>query len=183
MIKQIDISKDYCRLTEFFENANTSDNHRSDSFDAILSILKADEYYRAYANFHDDKIVSACFMRQLHDQKAQVMDLLVSRRNISLSKNKAGDVMDFAIIEGEKRDIFRFYTCITENMLDTVDTLKKTNTIFKWRERYNTYIDEVIDSQCFSRYHTHWHYIMNDTLRTQKKYVRHHILKQQYRKI
>jgi hypothetical protein len=181
MIRQLDTIEDHSKLAQFFKNANTSDDHRNDSFDMILSILKIDEYYRAYANFQDNEIVSACFMRELTDQKAQVMDLLVSRKRVPINKNKAGDVMDYAVIQGEQRGIYRFYTCITEDMLDTVDTLKKNNSVFKWRERYNTYVDEIIDRQCFSRYHTHWHHIMNDTLRLQKKFVRHHILKPEYR--
>lgn len=179
MIRQL-LAQDLNSLDNFFENAMISEDHRSDSFSKIIYYLKTDEYYRAFANFENDKILSVCFMREIIEQKCQVLDLIVSRKLTSIYKNKVGNVVDYAIRYGEHKGIYRFYTCLTDNMLDTVDVLKKKNLVFTWRERYDTYVDEIIEPQCFTSYYMHWNYLMNTTVRNHKKIVRHHHLKSEY---
>lgn len=179
MIRQISFN-DYDTLVDFFDQANISNDHRIDTFDIALQFLKTDEYYRGFANFLDGKIVSACFMRELTIQKAQVLDFIVTRRECSIRKNLIGEVVDCAIRFGERKGIHRFYTFLTEEMLDTVDSLKKKNLIFKWRERYDTYIDEIVEPRHLSKYYLHWTYIMNSTLRSHRKIIRHHHLKSEY---
>jgi len=178
-IRQINIT-DLEMLKEFFENAVTSDDHRSDSFDYIQNYLKTDEYYRGFANIEANKILSVCFMREIIEQKVQILDIIISRKNVSIFKNKVGEVVDYAIRFGEKKGIYRFYTCLTDDMLNTVDVLKKKNLIFTWRERYDTYIDEKIEAKCFTKYYLHWIYSMNSTIRKQRKIIRHHHLKPEY---
>jgi len=180
MIRQILLS-DLQSLEEFFQSAMTSDDHRSDTFSMIPYYLTIDEYYRGFAKFDDDgKILSACFMRELVEQKVQILDFIVSRKNVSIFKNRVGEVVDHAIRFGERLGIYRFYTFLTDDMLNTVDTLKKKNLVFTWRERYDTYVDEIIEPQCFSRYYLHWVYLMNTTVRNHRKIVRHHHLKLEY---
>jgi hypothetical protein len=119
-------------------------------------------------------------MRELVEQKAQVLDFIVSRNGVSIFKNRVGEVVDHAIRFGEQKGIYRFYTFLTDDMLNTVDVLKKKNSIFTWRERYDTYVDEVIEPECFSQYYLHWVYLMNTTIRKHRKIVRHHHLKSEY---
>lgn len=179
MIKQIE-KKDLVILNDFFENAVVSDDHRSDSFSMILYLLETDEFYRGFAKFEENKILSACFMREIVEQKCQVLDLIVSRKTVPIYKNKIGEVVDYAIKFGEKKGIYRFYTCLTDNMLDTVDALKKKNLIFTWRDRYDTYIDEVVEPKSFTSYYLHWNYLLNMTVRNHRKIIRHHHLKSEY---
>ena len=180
MIKNIE-KKNIDDLKNFFENAVTSDDHRHDSFSQIVNNLIIDEYYRGFAKFDNDgKILSACFMRELVEQKAQILDRIVSRKSISIYKNCVGEVVDHAIRFGEQKGIHRFYTFLTDDMLNTVDVLKKKNLVFTWRERYDTYVDEIIESKYFSTYYLHWLYIMNSTVRDHRKIIRHHHLKPEY---
>lgn len=179
MIKQLN-KDDLDDLKLFFENANTSNDHRSDTFTMALNYLQADEYYRGFANFLNGEIVSVCFMRELTLQKAQILDFIATKKQISIRSNKVGEVVDYAIRFGENKGIYRFYTCLTEEMLDTVDVLKKKNLVFTWRERYDTYIDEIIEPRHLSTYYLHWTFIMNSTLREHRKIVRHHHLKPEY---
>jgi hypothetical protein len=180
MIKQIG-SADLKILEEFFQNAMTSEDHRPDTFAMIPYYLSTDEYYRGFAKVDNDgKILSICFMRELVEQKAQVLDFIVSRKGVSIFKNQVGAVVDHAIRFGEQKGIYRFYTFLTDDMLNTVDVLKKKNSIFTWRERYDTYVDQVIESECFTKYYLHWVYLMNTTIRTHRKIVRHHHLKPEY---
>jgi hypothetical protein len=179
MIRQI-FSDDHIELKKFFSLANFSNDHRSDTFDMALHYLITDEYYRGFANFINDEIVSVCFMRELTMQKAQVLDFIATKKGVSIRTNRVGEVVDYAIKFGEAKGIYRFYTFLTEEMLDTVDVLKKKNLVFTWRERYDTYIDEVIESRHLSIYYIHWTYIMNSTLRSHRKIVRHHHLKPEY---
>jgi hypothetical protein len=178
-IKQL-IPEDFSKLEDFFANATTSDDHRSDSFTRIKYALQNDCYYRCFVNEIDGEIVSACFMKELLEQKTQVLDLILARKGVSIFKNRVGDVVDYAIRFGEERGIYRFYTCLSEDMLDTVDNLKTKNLVFKWRERYDTYLDEVIPSDHFSTYYIHWYHIMNNTVRKKSKFIRHHHLKSEY---
>jgi hypothetical protein len=120
-------------------------------------------------------------MRELIEQKVQVLDFIVSRKGVSIFKNRVGEVVDYAIRFGEQKGIYRFYTFLTDDMLHTVDVLKKKNSIFTWRERYDTYVDEIIEPQHFSSCYLHWVYLMNTTVRTHRKIVRHHHLKPSYR--
>ena len=180
MIKQIG-SADLKILEEFFQNALTSEDHRPDTFAMIPYYLSTDEYYRGFANFDEHgKILSVCFMRELIEQKVQVLDFIVSRKGVSIFKNRVGEVVDYAIRFGEQKGIYRFYTFLTDDMLNTVDVLKKKYSIFTWRERYDTYIDEIIEPQHFSSCYLHWVYLMNTTVRTHRKIVRHHHLKPEY---
>jgi hypothetical protein len=179
-IRKITI-EDIDPLERFFQLANTSDDHRPDTFSMVSHFIETDDYYLGYANFVDDEILSACFIRELIEQKVRVLDFIVTKKNTSIRNNLVNQVLDHALIEGERRGFFRFYTCITEDMLETVDYLKKKNAVFSWRSRYDTYLDEVIPSQCFSTYYIHWNYIMNNTLRHQSKCIRHHLLKSEYR--
>lgn len=181
MITQLD-NNNLHLLEDFFLNASNSEDHRTDSFDQIFYYLKTDEYYRAFVNLDDGKILSVCFMRELIEQKVQILDLIVARKNTTIFKNKVGEVVDYAIRFGEEKGIFRFYTFLTSDMLNTVDVLKKKNLIFTWRERYDTYVDEIVEPQCFSQYYLHWIYLMNSTIREHKKIVRHHHLKPEYAK-
>lgn len=178
-IKQI-TSDDLEMLDDFFLDAVTSEDHRSDSSANIKFLLESDQYYRGFANIENGRILSVCFMRELIEQKAQILDIIIARKNVSILKNKVGEVVDYAIRFGESKGIFRFYTCLTDDMLNTVDVLKKKNLVFTWRERYDTYADERIEPMCFTKYYLHWLYIMNSTLRTQRKIIRHHHLKQEY---
>lgn len=177
MIRQLLVS-DLELLEEFFQVATTSEDHRPDTFSMVPYYLSTDEYYRGFAKFDDTgKILSACFMRELVEQKVQVLDFIVARKDVSIFKNRVGEVVDYAICFGEKKGIYRFYTFLTDDMLNTVDVLKKKNLVFTWRERYDTYVDEIIEPQCFSRYYLHWVYLMNTTVRNHRKIVRHHHLK------
>jgi hypothetical protein len=145
-----------------------------------LYFLKTDDNYRAFANFIEESIVGICFMRELYNEKAQVLDFIVTRKNIPIRQNRIGEVVDYAIKFGETKGIYRFYTFLTAEMLDTVDVLMKKNLVFTWRERYDTYIDEIIEPRHMSNYRIHWTYIMNSTLREHKKIVRHHHLKPEF---
>lgn len=178
-IKQL-ISEDFFQLEDFFTNATTSDDHRLDSFTRIKYALLNDCYYRCFVNEIDGNIVSACFMKELVEQKAQVLDLILARKGVSIFKNRVGDVVDYAIRFGEEKGIYRFYTCLSEDMLDTVDQLKTKNLVFKWRERYDTYLDEIIHPEHFSSYYIHWYHVMNNTIRKKAKFVRHHHLRSEY---
>lgn len=179
MIRQL-TKDDIPALVEFFADAITSEDHRADTFDMVPYYLTTDEYYRGFAKFIDDQIVSVCFMRELIEQKVQILDFIVSRKNVSIFKNKVGEVVDYAIRFGENKGIYRFYTFLTDDMLNTVDVLKKKNLVFTWRERYDTYVDEVVEPGCFSGYYLHWNYLMNSTVRSHRKIVRHHHLKPNY---
>ena len=180
MIRQIVLS-DLRSLEEFFQSAMTSEDHRADTFSVVPYYLATDDYYRGFAKFDDSgKILSACFMRELVEQKVQVLDFIVSRTGVSIFKNRVGEVVDHAIRFGEQKGIYRFYTFLTDDMLNTVDVLKKKNSIFTWRERYDTYVDEVIEPESFSQYYLHWVYLMNTTVRKHRKIVRHHHLKPEY---
>lgn len=179
MIRQI-TDKDYSLLETFFVNSNFSDDHRSDTSEMVLKYLKTNVYYRGFANFVDNEIVSVCFMRELTLQKTQILDFIATKKGVSIRKNQVGEVVDYAIRFGEDKGIFRFYTFLTEEMLDTVDVLKKKNLVFTWRERYDTYVDEVLEPQHLSTFYLHWTYIMNSTLRHQRKIIRHHHLKPEY---
>lgn len=179
MIRQIE-KKDFELLDDFFENAVVSDDHRFDSFKMVKYYLETDEYYRGFAKFEEDKILSVCFIRELIEQKCQVLDFIVSRKTVSIFQNKVGEVVDFAIAFGEKKRIYRFYTCLTEDMLDTVDVLKRKNLIFTWRNRYDTYVDEIVEPRFFSTFYLHWNYLMNTTVRNHRKIIRHHYLKPEY---
>jgi len=178
-IRQITLD-DIDLLLEFFENSNTSDDHRPDTFNIVPYLLRTDENYRGFANFIEGRIVSVCFMKELTEQKAQVLDFISTRTGTSIFKNRVGEVVDYAIRFGENKGIYRFYTFLTEEMLGTVDVLKKKNLVFTWRERYDTYLDETIEKDCFSKYYLHWVHIMNSTVRQHKKNVRHHHLKPEY---
>lgn len=177
-IKQL-TTEEYWLLDEFFDHAVVSDDHRSDSFRQIKQRLHTDCYYRCFVNFYEGSIVSVCFMKELLEQKVQVLDLILARKGVSIFKNRVGDVVDYAIQFGEERGIYRFYTCLSEDMLDTVDQLKTKNLVFKWRERYDTYLDEIIPADHFSTYHIHWNHLMNSTVRKKSKFIRHHYLKDQ----
>jgi len=180
VIRQILLS-DLRSLEEFFQSAMTSEDHRADTFSVVPYYIATDDYYRGFAKFDDSgRILSACFIRELVEQKTQVLDFIVSRTGISIFKNRVGEVVDYAIRFGEQKGIYRFYTFLTDDMLNTVDVLKKKNSIFTWRERYDTYVDEVIEPECFSQYYLHWVYLMNTTIRKQRKIVRHHHLKPKY---
>lgn len=179
MIRQI-AQSDFEKLENFFKESNFSDDHRFDTSRMVLLYLKTDPYYRGFANFIDNEIVGVCFMRELTIQKAQVLDFIATRKGISIRKNQIGEVVDYAIKFGEFKGIYRFYTFLTEEMLDTVDVLKKKNLIFTWRERYDTYIDEIVEPQHLSTFYLHWTYIMNSTLRKHRKIIRHHHLKPCY---
>lgn len=180
MIRQITKS-DFKSLEVFFSNAVTSDDHRPDTFSKVPYFIETDELYRGFAKFNSNgEIISACFMRELIEQKSQVLDFIVSHKNVSIREHKVGEVVDAAIRFGEQKDIFRFYTFLTDDMLNTVDNLKKKNLIFTWRERYDTYIDEVIEPLHFTKYYLHWNYLMNTTVRKHRKIVRHHHLKPEY---
>lgn len=179
MIRQI-TTTDVPLLVEFFADALTSEDHRSDTFNMVLYYLSTDEYYRGFAKFIDDQIVSVCFIRELIEQKVQVLDFLVSRKNVSIFKNKVGEVVDYGIQFGERRGIYRFYTFLTGDMANTLDVLQKKNLIFTLRTRYDNYVDEIIKPQCFSKYYLHWIYLMNTTIRHHKKIVRHNHLKPEY---
>lgn len=177
-IKQL-LPEEYYLLDEFFDNCVVSDDHRTDSFEKIKQRLRSDCYYRCFVNIEEDIIVSVCFMKELLEQKAQVLDLILARKGVSIFKNRVGDVVDYALVFGENKGIYRFYTCLSEDMLDTVDQLKKKNLIFKWRERYDTYLDEIIPLEHFTSYHLHWNHLMNSTVRKKDKFIRHHHLKDQ----
>ena len=179
MIRQITV-QDIDQLQTFFRVSNFSEDHRIDTNQMVLFYLKTDSYYRGFANFEDDEIVSVCFMRELVLQKSQVLDFIATKKDISIRKNKVGGVVDYAIKFGEYKGIYRFYTFLTEEMLDTVDVLKKKNLVFTWRERYDTYVDEIVELRHLSIYYLHWTYIMNSTLRNHRKIIRHHHLKSDY---
>lgn len=179
MIRQIE-NNDLDLLDDFFKNAVVSDDHRPDTFSMVPYYLKTDEYYRGFAKFEEDKILSVCFMREIIEQKCQVLDFIVSRKSVPIYRNKVGEVVDYAIRFGERKGIYRFYTCLTDDMLNTVDVLKKKNLVFTWRERYDTYVDEGIDPKTFTYYYLHWNYMMNSTIRNHRKIVRHHHLKPEY---
>jgi hypothetical protein len=179
MIRQI-ITSDLDNLKIFFKESNFSQDHRLDTSEMVLRYLKTDCYYRGFVNFLDGEIVSVCFMRELTLQKAQVLDFIATKKGTTIRKNRVGEVVDYAIKFGEAKGIYRFYTFLTEEMLDTVDVLKKKNLVFTWRERYDTYIDEVIEPLNLSTYYLHWIYIMNSTLRNHRKVIRHHHLKPEY---
>jgi hypothetical protein len=178
-IKQITID-DLSQLEQFFVDANTSDTHRTDTFKMIKHYLSTDCYYRGFAYFRNDQILSCCFMRELTEQKAQILDFIVTKKDTNIFKNKVDKVVDCAIEFGERKGIYRFYTFLTDDMLDTVDHIKKKSSLFSWRQRYDTYIDEVIEPNTFSIHRIHWVYLMNSTVRSQKRNVRHHHLKQSY---
>ena len=179
MIRQI-TALDLNQLETFFKESNFSDDHRFDTSRMVLLYLKTDSYYRGFANFVNDEIVSVCFMRESTLQKAQVLDFIATKKGISIRVNSVGEVVDHAIKFGEAKGIYRFYTFLTEDMLDTVDVLKKKNLVFTWRERYDTYVDEIIEPRHLSTYYFHWTYIMNSTLRNHRKIIRHHHLKPGY---
>lgn len=179
MIKQLE-KNNFHLLEDFFAHATVSEDHRKDSFVRIMDNLQTDEYYRAFVKIDGEKILSVCFMRELVEQKVQVLDLIISRKETSILKNRVGEVVDYAIKFGERKGIYRFYTFLTDDMLNTVDVLKKKNLIFTWRERYDTYVDEIIESQNFSKFYLHWLYIMNSTVRDHRKIIRHHHLKPEY---
>ena len=169
-------------LLEFFSHCNTSDDHRPDSFEKIIYYLQTVDSYNAYVNIENGKILSAAFMRDLIEQKSRVLDLILTRKDISIYRNKVGKLVDYAVAEGEQRGYFRFYTVLTEGMKDTVDALMKKDLVFPWRKRYDTYVDEIIEPFNLSTYYLHWTYIMNSTLRNHRKVIRHHHLKPEYRK-
>jgi hypothetical protein len=167
-------------LTEFFSCCNTSEDHRYDSFEKIIYYLQTDDFYNAYINIEDDVILSVVFMRDLTEQKSRVLDLILTRKNVSIYQNKVGKLVDYAVKEGEQRGYFRFYTVLTEDMKDTVDELMKKDLVFPWRKRYDTYVDEIIEPYHMSLNYLHWGYLMNTTLRAQRKLIRHHHLKPEY---
>ena len=171
---------DFRDLKLFFKESNFSDDHRLDTDQMVINYLETDCYYRGFANLVNDEIVSVCFMRELTLQKAQVLDFIATKKGISIRVNRVGEVVDHAIKFGELKGIYRFYTFLTEEMLDTVDVLKKKNLVFTWRERYDTYIDEIVEPLNLSTYYLHWTYIMNSTLRNHRKIIRHHHLKSDY---
>lgn len=167
-------------LKEFFSHCNTSDDHRSDSFEKIVYYLQTVDSYNAYVNIENGKILSAAFMRDLNEQKSRVLDLILTRKDISIYRNKVGKLVDYAVAEGERRGYFRFYTVLTEDMKDTVDALMEKDLVFPWRKRYDTYVDEIIEPLHLSVFYLHWNYLMNSTLRFHRKIVRHHHLKPDY---
>lgn len=169
-------------LIDFFPHCNTSNDHRSDSFEKIIYYLRTVDSYNAYVNIENGIVLSGAFMRDLIEQKSRVLDLILTRKDVSIYQNKVGKLVDYAVAEGEQRGYFRFYTVLTEDMKDTVDTLMKKDLVFPWRRRYDTYIDEIIEPKHMSLNHLHWIYLMNTTLRSQKKLIRHHHLKPEYRK-
>jgi hypothetical protein len=171
---------DFRDLKLFFKESNFSDDHRLDTSQMVINYLETDCYYKGFANFLDNEIVSVCFMRELTLQKAQVLDFIATKKRIPIRVNRVGEVVDHAIKFGESKGIYRFYTFLTEEMLDTVDVLKKKNLVFTWRERYDTYVDEIVEPRHLSIYYLHWTYIMNSTLRNHRKIIRHHHLKSDY---
>jgi len=175
-IRQI-TEDDFNALDNFFKQANVSNDHRIDTFPMAKHYLLSDTYYRGFAYFKDDEILSCCFMRELTEQKAQVLDFIVSKTGTNIFRNKVDKVVDYAIEFGEKKGIYRFYTFLTDNMLDTVDYIKKKSSMFSWRQRYDTYVDEEVHANSFSKYRIHWTYLMNSTIRSEKRNVRHHHLK------
>lgn len=176
MFKNLCLS-DISLLDDFFNNCNVSEDHRDDAWHQIKNYLHTDDSYRAYINIEDDIILSAVFMRDLIEQKCRILDFISTRKGISIYINKVGELVDYAISDGENRGFYRFYTVLTEEMLETVDVLKKKNLIFTWRNRYDTYVDESINPKYLSQFYIHWTYIMNSTLREQRKIIRHHHLK------
>jgi hypothetical protein len=170
-------------LKDFFDNSNVSEKHRIDSFDKILEYLETDEDYICYINLDNGMILSSVFMRDLREQKCRVLDFISSRKNISVYRNKVGELVDYGIKEGEERGFYRFYTVLTEEMKETVDVLMKKNLVFPWRKRYDTYVDEIIDPNNFTNYSLHWIYLLNTTVRDHRKVIRHHHLKEEFRPI
>lgn len=168
-------------LEEFFLNAKTSEDHREDIFDNIKILSRTNPYYRGFAYFFDNKIQSVCYMREVIEQKIQILDFMSTRKNTNIYFNKLGDVLDHAITYGEQKGIFRFYTFLTDDKIETLDEIKKKDLVFKFRQRYDTYYEEIIPPNCFSKYSVHWNYLMNSTLRSQKKNIRQHQLKNDYR--
>lgn len=169
-------------LPEFFSQSNTSNDHRSDSFEKIIYYLRTIDSYTAYVNIEDGQILSAAFMRDLVEQKVRSLDLILTRKHVSIYRNKVGELVDYAIIDGENRGYYRFYTVLTEDMKDTVDTLMKKDLVFPWRKRYDTYIDEIVEPKNLSLNYLHWTYLLNTTIRNQRKLIRQHHLKSEYRK-
>lgn len=181
IIRQVNLETDRILLEKFFLVCNNSDEHtKFTPIDSIFFRLENESTFRAFANFSENEILSLCLIKEIEIQKSQFLEMIFTKKGISLQESKIAEVTDFAVQFGEDRGIFRFYTIVTDKKLLTFDLLHSKNKVFYWRSRYDTYIDEIVDVKNFSNYEIHWNIIMKGDLKPQKKNIRHHILKPNY---
>lgn len=174
-------SKNYHLLDEFFKNCNTSDRYREESFDGIIEQVKLDNTFYIYGNVENEVLTSAIIMLDLPMQKAQILDLYLTRRGVNIHDSKLGSLVEYAILEGEKKNIFRVISMVTEEYYQKLKALEKSNKVFLWKQRYDCVVDETIEPFHFSKYGIIYSYITKQALRKDLIYITHYHLKPEYR--
>ena len=168
-------------LEEFFKNCNTSDRYREESFEGILEQVRLDNTFSIYASVKDGVVTSAIIMMELPMQKAQVLDLYLTRKNVSIRESQLGELVEHAVLEGEKKNIYRVISMVTEDYYKKLKALERANKIFLWKQRYDCVVDEIIDPLHFSKYGIIYNYITKQALRKDRVFITHYHLKPEFR--
>lgn len=174
-------SKNYDLLEDFFKHSNTSDRYREESFEGIIEQIRLDNLLSIYGNVENNILTSAVIMIELPMQKAQILDLYLTRKGVNLNDSKLGSLVGYAIEQGEQKNIFRVISMVTESYYKKLKALEKGNKVFLWKQRYDCIVDEIIPPMHFSKYGVTYNYITKQALRKDTIYITHYHLKPEYR--
>jgi hypothetical protein len=171
-IKKI-LFKDPKILTEFLKNSRSVNKPMSHSVEEIVEGMITADNFRIYGVIDYNRMISFITIRDIVIQKIQVLDLFFIRDNIDLEINTLNQLIDFGIKEGETLGIHRVIEARN-------DLYHSTNLIFDWQKRYDTFIDETLLPNQFSKYDIIHTYINRQKVFSEKMIYVHYYLKANY---
>jgi hypothetical protein len=163
--------KDCNVFTEFLNNATSVNKPMIHSIEEIIEGITTADNFRIYGITDRNKLISFITLRDIIIQKIQVLDLFFIRNEIDIDADTLNCLIDTGIKDGEGMGIFRVFEARSESY-----HLKNLSHV--WENRYDTYIDEILLPNQFSKFDIVHSYVNRQKIFSEKMIYVHHYLKQ-----
>jgi hypothetical protein len=147
--------------------------------DKIYEKIVSNDNYGGFAFLKDKKVTNIIFYRKITETNSAVLDIIWSRKNCSFISDGGIELYNAFLEYLISNNIYSYYTFSEKDRSARFE--KVFSKLVEKRNCYDCYIEEIIPANHFSKYHLHFWFLMNGTLRNYDTAVRKYVLKNELR--